>query len=251
MAENKKSFVGYADWVDTFEMLEDSEAGKLVKHLLRYINDKEPVLDDKLLQIAFNPIKLQLKRDLVKWEGIKVKRSDAGKKSAEVKKCLTLVESDQQTPTKATSVDFDQQVPTKSTVNDNVNVTVNVNDNVINGIPLGFEMQQSFLNINPRYPSTPSKDMPAITEIAAFLYQQTGGKRKEMFEMDIGEKSAVLRHWQAWCEWYKNKGNNKSLDYLVKFKLQDIFLEIQGSVFNKPGIIVDIVAFTANTKMVQ
>jgi hypothetical protein len=42
MAEGKKSFIAYADWLETFEELTDEEAGKLVKHLFRYVNDQDP-----------------------------------------------------------------------------------------------------------------------------------------------------------------------------------------------------------------
>jgi len=113
MAENKKGFVLYADQKIIFEELTDEEAGILIKHVFKYVNDENPILENRIITIAFNPIKLQLKRDLKRWESIRLKRSEAGKKSAE---------SRQQ----------NQQVLTKSTVivNDNVNVNVNVNDNV-------------------------------------------------------------------------------------------------------------------------
>ena len=80
-------------------------------------------MEDKLLQVAFHPIKLQLKRDLVKWDEIKVKRSDAGKKSSEIKKLNNCVE---QNSTKSTLVECVETDSTKSTVTVNVNDTVNV-----------------------------------------------------------------------------------------------------------------------------
>lgn len=123
MAENKKSFVMYADYLHTFNELTDEEAGKLIKHLLMYVNDINPILNDRLLKIAFEPIKQQLKRDLKDWELIKEKRSKAGKISAELKK---------QNSTNSTSVKFVEQNSTNSTVNVNDTVTVNVNDTVIN-----------------------------------------------------------------------------------------------------------------------
>ena len=42
MAINKKSFVAYCDWIESFEELSNEEAGKLVKHLFRYVNDLDP-----------------------------------------------------------------------------------------------------------------------------------------------------------------------------------------------------------------
>lgn len=78
MAENKKSFVLYADQSDLFNHLPDEVAGKLIKLIFQYVNDKNPETDDLLLKIAFEPIKRQLKRDLKEWEEELKKRSDSG-----------------------------------------------------------------------------------------------------------------------------------------------------------------------------
>jgi hypothetical protein len=123
MAEQKKGFVLYADIIKTVSKLTDEKAGELFKHLLLYVNDENPKTEDLLIEIAFEPIKQQLKRDLEKWEKIRIKRSEAGQKSAEVRKTKG---------TKSTSVKSVKQTSTNSTVsvNDNVNVTVNVNDKV-------------------------------------------------------------------------------------------------------------------------
>jgi hypothetical protein len=42
MAEGKKTFVAYTNWMATFEKLTDEEAGRLIKHLFRYVNDLDP-----------------------------------------------------------------------------------------------------------------------------------------------------------------------------------------------------------------
>lgn len=118
MAENKKSFILYCDTLHTVSKLPDEKAGQLFKHILSYVNDENPVTDDLIIQVAFEPIKQQLKRDLVKWDEIRSKRSEAGKASAAKRQQVS------------TSVQDVQQCSTNSTVNDNVNVTVNVNDNV-------------------------------------------------------------------------------------------------------------------------
>jgi len=82
MAKDKKSFILYADAIHTIEKLSDADAGQLLKHLMRYVNDQNPITDNPLVDIAFEPIKQQLKRDLVKFEDVKVKRSEAGKAGA-------------------------------------------------------------------------------------------------------------------------------------------------------------------------
>jgi hypothetical protein len=42
MAKNKKSFVLYCDLIHTIEKLSNEQAGELFKHILRYVNDKDP-----------------------------------------------------------------------------------------------------------------------------------------------------------------------------------------------------------------
>ena len=76
MAHEKKSFTAYCDWLAIFEELTDEEAGKLVKHLFRYVNDLEPNLTDRITKLTFTPIKQTLKRDLKKWENKKIERKN-------------------------------------------------------------------------------------------------------------------------------------------------------------------------------
>jgi len=110
--ENKKSFILYADIYSTVKHLTDEKAGELFKHVLSYVNDENPITEDIIIKVAFEPIKQQLKRDLNRWNDIKGKRSDAGKKSAEKRQQMS------------TSVKSVEQTSTNPTVNDNVNVNV-------------------------------------------------------------------------------------------------------------------------------
>ena len=106
--KNKKGFILYADINTTVNKLSDEYAGKLFKHILSYVNDEEPTTNDMLLEIAFEPIKQQLKRDLDRWKNTKTKRAEAGRLGGLAK---------------ATNA---KQKVAKLAVN------VNVNDNVIN-----------------------------------------------------------------------------------------------------------------------
>lgn len=131
MAENKKSFLLYADLIHTVDKLPDDYAGKLFKHLLQYVNDMNPETDDIVINIAFEPIKQSLKRDLIRWGETREKRSIAGKISAEKRNksehMLTHVEFVEQTSTNVNTV---QQAVTNPTDNVNVNVSVINNNNV-------------------------------------------------------------------------------------------------------------------------
>lgn len=112
MAKGKKGFMLYADLLHTVDKLPNETAGILFKHILSYVNDLNPSCDDLIINIAFEPIKQQLKRDLLHWESVKEKRSMAGKESANKRQQMsTHVESVEQTLTKSTVI-----------VKDNVNV---------------------------------------------------------------------------------------------------------------------------------
>lgn len=78
MAKDKKSFILYVDQKDLFNKLPDEIAGKLIKHIYAYVSDENPESEDLIVNIAFEPIKQQLKRDLKLFEEKRVKRSEAG-----------------------------------------------------------------------------------------------------------------------------------------------------------------------------
>jgi hypothetical protein len=166
MAEGKNKIIVYADWIEIFEPLSDDEAGKLVKHFFRYVNDLNPTSPDRLTTLLFDgSIKPTLKRDLRRWEEIAGKRSEAGKISAEKRK--------QQEPTKSTSVESVEQTPTKSTVKDKANVTVTVKDNEI------------------------------VNEI---LLKKEPKKTAEIGEIDLNPFSENFRPvWNSWTDYKKNE----------------------------------------------
>ena len=118
MADNKKSFILYADLIHTVNLATDKQAGVLFKHILSYVNDEQPIAKCITTKILFEPVKQQLKRDLQKYEKKKIQWSEAGKRSAESKKVKKIQRA-------LTSVD---KRSTESTVNDNVNDNVSVND---------------------------------------------------------------------------------------------------------------------------
>jgi len=150
MAENKKSFILYCDIVKTVERLPNEVAGELFKHLLDYVNDKDPKTDNLLVEVAFEPIKQQLKRDLEKYEESKVSRSDSGKlgnlkrwnkdlydkvvnKELTIKDAESIANSRKQSQSDKTYRTPSQEVA-KIAVTDTVTVTVTDNDISINKI---------------------------------------------------------------------------------------------------------------------
>ncbi len=124
MAAGKNSFVLYSDLIGVVQKLlnKDKEkgtnnAGELFLHILKYVNDLNPEPENDIVDLAFEPIKLQMKRDLKKWENTSKIRSEIGRegglKSAEARKSKKK-----------------QNEPIASNLKQNEHVTVTDNDNV-------------------------------------------------------------------------------------------------------------------------
>ena len=79
MTEDKKGFLLYKDLIHTVDKMPDDKAGLLFKHILQYVNDNNPETDDLIIQLTFEPIKQQLKRDLKKYKDALDGKSNAGK----------------------------------------------------------------------------------------------------------------------------------------------------------------------------
>ena len=115
MAVDKKKIVVYADWIDNFEELTDLELGTLMRHFFQYVNDMNPVLEDRLLKVAWKPIQATLKRDLSKWNDNSQDRTDKARKAG-----IASAKARELKATKSNSVVEFQLKPTKSTVSDSV-----------------------------------------------------------------------------------------------------------------------------------
>ena len=122
MAKNKKSFILYADQKGVFEQLPDEYAGKLIKHIFQYVNDENPISEDLIINIAFEPIKQCLKRDLQRWEEYIDKQKLNGSKGGRPSKPKE---------TQETQAFFEKpKKPDSVSVSDSVNVNVKDSSNV-------------------------------------------------------------------------------------------------------------------------
>ena len=146
MAEDKKSILVYADWINIFEELEDAEAGKLIKHFFRYVNDKNPESPDRLTKLLFEPIKQTLKRDLVKYEN----KREINRQNALMRWDKINAVASERMPSDAKHADSDSDSVSDS-------VSVSVSDNVIvsdkkenkNNHPLFEDFKNYALENNP------------------------------------------------------------------------------------------------------
>jgi hypothetical protein len=191
MAENKTSFVLYSDQRTLIDLLTNEQAGILLKHIFAYVNDENPINTDQLINVVFEPIKQQFKRDLKKWEATKEGRSKAGLASAEARRINKL----QQT---STNVNKLQQTSTNPTVNDNVNVNVNVNDikEVLSVRKVNFsESLKPFLE---KY----SKDM--LNEF--YLYWTEHGEKDRKMKFEKQKSFGISQRLATW-----NRNNFKPI----------------------------------------
>lgn len=85
MAENKKTFIFYSDWINMVREMPSSDAGDLLKHILSYVNDESPTTKNILVRMAFGHMKPMIKSDLIKWDGIRKQRAEYGKKGGQAK----------------------------------------------------------------------------------------------------------------------------------------------------------------------
>lgn len=125
----KKSFILYTDIQATVQKLPDDKAGLLFKMILDHVNGQEPATDDLLLQIAFEPIKQQLNRNLENWDHMVKKRSEAGRKGGRPKSESGSEKAngfaEKQTKAKKANAFQEKQTEAKKADNDNDNVNVN------------------------------------------------------------------------------------------------------------------------------
>jgi uncharacterized phage protein (TIGR02220 family) len=115
MAKDKKSFLLYVDLIHTIEKLTDEQAGKLFKHVLKYVNDKNPE-SDQFTEVVFEPIKQTLKRDLEKYEGIRQRNSENAKKRWDASACDRIPEI----PTLTKNADSDSVSDSVNDINKNI-----------------------------------------------------------------------------------------------------------------------------------
>jgi hypothetical protein len=235
MAKDKTSFVLYSDSKSIIDLMTNEQAGLLLKTLFAYVNDENPAIDNSIA-IVFEMIKLQLKRDLKKWEKTKEGRSIAGKASAEAKKLAKLKE---QNSTNSTNVDFVQQTSTNSTVSDSVNVSVSVSGNVneikennITALPFSFynsmikygfnkDLVSDWLKVRKTKKATNSE--PAFK---SFI------KEVEKTNADINDilTECIIKSWSGFkSEWYKkdlmlNSTEKKKYEVSNAFGKEVVFL---------------------------
>ena len=176
MAENKKSVLLYCDLIHTVEKMDDATAGEFFKHYLRYINDLNPESDNPIVDITFESVKQNLKRDLVKWEQRAEKSRMNGKLGGRPKTQIT------------------QQVKLKPRKPDTVTVTdkVTVKDtvNVIKDKEAVFK--KTLLNFQDKY------DVNLLKEFFYYWTEKGDNGKKMRFELSKNQPFNTARRLSTW-----------------------------------------------------
>jgi hypothetical protein len=231
MAENKKSVLLYCDIIHTVKELSDDEAGRLFKHYLAYINDLNPTPPDKLTQIVFEPIKQNLKRDLVKWQSISEKRSESGR--------LAGIKSGEARRTKTNQNEPNVQFANETNQNEHVTVKdkVTVTDTVIvndKDILLKKETKKrvtelifpfdsirfiNIWNLIVDEPKWKKKTKTALQSILKKLSEYDEATACEMLE------TSLQNGWQGVFELKNNQSNKNTTENLINSNFKPRFTE--------------------------
>lgn len=204
MANNKKSVLLYCDLIHTVEKLDNETAGELFKHYLRYINDKDPKTDNVLVDIIFEQIKQNLKRDLKKWEEKREKRSIAGKKG--MKKRWEKNKNDKSVITNDKSV-------INGITNITDNVTVTVKDNVrVKDINNNINISPELKSFNEKYKYIQKMEEPLSLEQLQKLKDKRLGFPLDVLENifdemeNYGKKLKTKSAYLTAINWLRRKG---------------------------------------------
>ena len=247
MANNKKSFLLYVDLIHTVDKVPDEIAGKLFKIILDYVNDKDPVVEDLMLQVLFEPIKQQLKRDLVKYEDIVDKKSKAGKASAEARRLqkeqeLSDAEQIEHLLTPVENVEHNSTNPTVSvsdtdTVNDiNNNKTESDNSETNNVLPKKEKPTagEEEVKVAPPEKIDYEKLLIAFNTITGMKKRVVSKKVRLAFNARMKEKYTKEDVLNSIKNAYKNKYHKESnyeyltLEYISRSDTLDKFSEVKS-----------------------
>ncbi len=191
MAEGKKKVIVYTDWISQFNDLTDEEAGRLIKHFFRYVNDLNPE-SDRLTELLFNPIKATLKRDLESWQNKQKINRENGAKGGRPKTQIN--------PNNPVGFSETQNNPKKG-VNDSVSDIVNKKNDI-------DERKLKFASTLKPFVEVYGREM--INDF--FKYWTEPNKSNTKFKQELEKTWSVERRLETWSknDFGKSKPENKT-----------------------------------------
>jgi hypothetical protein len=196
MSENKKSFIAYTDWGDTFKALPDDKAGQLIKHLFAYVNDENPVSEDVLINAVFANIKQTLKRDLDKYKAIISRNRENGSKGGRPKLAV-------KKPRKPSGISRIPNNPEEPSINPSEPKKADSdNDSVIDSVEKRKEeFALLVLECSEKYPKT------MVADFISYWAEKNKTASKMRFEME--KVFEIPRRLSTWASKDKTFNQNK------------------------------------------
>lgn len=158
MTDEKSSFVLYTEYLEHIKLLTMEQRGALLTAVLCYASGDELPEMDGMTNMAFSFIKSRIDRDTAAYLEKIEKRREAGKLGGRPK--TKDISQKQEKAKKANGFSEKQNNP----VTDNVNVTVNVNDNNKNTLA---DAKALFERLWKAYPNKKAKDRYRIPKETA------------------------------------------------------------------------------------
>ena len=174
----KDSFVVFTDWAQPMKSLPLDDVGRLFLAMVEYTESgKVPEIESPSAAMAFEFIRLRLDDNRQKWEDVRQRRSEAGRRGAEATNSKV-----RQKAANAANADFAEN----TSVNPAVPVTVPV---LVNSIGAEPPQQKRFIP-------------PTIEEVAAYCQKRGNGVDANRF---VSHYAAIgwmigknkMRDWQA------------------------------------------------------
>ena len=200
MGSKKSSFVYYLDWAEELLTLPSELRLKVDDAVKRYVLYGEEPTDREVIYSMFGLMRKQIDRDADKWNDIRVKRSEAGRRGAEV--------TNQQ---KSANDGKCRQKSANSAVNVNVNGNVSSNEDFIKeniikkSKPLSEDEQRFVDGMTATYPHVMKMQQPLTLQQYQELCSEYSSERiKEVLvamenykQLTTKNRSAVLtlRNW--------------------------------------------------------
>lgn len=209
-AIGKKSFILYTDSRELWESLPNEQAGKLIKHIVKYMDGEECDPPDELTKYLFIQIKSTLDRDQVKWEATKAVKSENGKKGGRPPKSKKPddLEEKQNETNKANGLEenltkakkakgFDDNL-TKANKAVSVNANATVNENAI--------VEEEFYDIDILYQKylTNNTLIQAAKQKMEFIGELTLEKRLLDFNLYLKAIGQNKKTWKDYLSHFMN-----------------------------------------------
>lgn len=219
MAKDKNGFLLYKDLIHSVKKLPKDKAGELFMHILQYVNDEDPETDDLLIELAFEPVKQALKRDLKKYEQIKEKNKENARKrwqKVESQTIPSITIASESIPSSATACD---RIPTHAKHAD-IDSDIDSDMGSDSGNEILLEKEPKEKKIIKKVPD----EIPDKTRLPE-KEKSSAKKEKELIMPD-----EFRRLWEEWSQYRKDrrfkpyagiKWEQKAVDNLLELSNKD------------------------------